>query len=107
MIICPECSTELENDIYVCTNCGNEIDLTQAQGKHFPWVLVYTTNTEYDAQMFKANLEGAGIPTQILSQLDSSRMFTIGELAIVKIYVLSPYATEAKEIIQEIEKNNI
>jgi len=94
-----------EDNANFCISCGYEFDEAGTQGKRYPWVLVFTTSTEYEAQMFKANLEGAGIPTQILSQVDSTRMFTIGELAIVKIYVLSPYVREAEEIIQAIEKN--
>jgi hypothetical protein len=56
--------------------------------------------------MFKANLESAEIPTQILSQIDSTRMLTVGNLAIVKIYVPLPYVNEALEIIHAIEEDN-
>lgn len=76
------------------------------ESERIPWVLVYTTNTLIDAEMFKANLEGADIPVQILSQVDTTRMFSIGELAIVKIFVQSPYYEQAKEIIEHIESNN-
>lgn len=69
----------------------------------YPWVLVYTTNTLLEAEMFKANLENAGIPTQILSQVDTSRMLTIGDLAIVKIFVPSPMLKEAEDLITAIE----
>ena len=69
----------------------------------YPWALAYTTNTILEAEMFKANLENAGIPTQILSQVDTSRMLTIGDLAIVKIFVPSPKLKEATELIAAIE----
>ncbi|MBI5325258.1 MAG: DUF2007 domain-containing protein [Ignavibacteriae bacterium] len=59
-----------------------------------------------DAEMFKANLESADIPVHILSQVDSTRQLTIGDLAIVKIYVPSIYETDAKAIIQQIESGN-
>ena len=55
--------------------------------------------------MLKGNLENAGIPVSILSQVDSTRMFTIGNLAIVKIFVPSPFYEEAAEIIKTIEKS--
>ncbi len=79
-------------------------DLPEAERS--PWVLVYTTNTLIDAEMFRANLESADIPVQVLSQVDSTRMFSVGELAIVKIFVQSPYYEQAKEIIEHIESSN-
>lgn len=69
------------------------------------WVLIYTTNTQLEAEMLKANLSGAGIPCEILSQVDTTRMLSVGELAIVKIFVPREHKEEAKEIIQDILKN--
>ncbi|MCX7736582.1 MAG: DUF2007 domain-containing protein [Candidatus Kapabacteria bacterium] len=80
-------------------------DFDLPEDERIPWVLVYTTNTLIDAEMFRANLEGADIPVQVLSQVDSTRMFSVGELAIVKIFVQSPYYEQAKEIINHIESN--
>lgn len=80
-------------------------DFDLPEDKRIPWVLVYTTSTLIDAEMFRANLEGANIPVQVLSQVDSTRMFSVGELAIVKIFVQSPYYEQAKEIINHIESN--
>jgi hypothetical protein len=81
-------------------------DYNLAESERIPWVLVYTTNTLIDAEMFRANLEGADIPVQVLCQVDSTRMFSVGELAIVKIFVQSPYFEQAKEIINHIESND-
>lgn len=73
----------------------------------YQWKLVYTTNTPIDAEHYKANLEGADIPVQILSQFDSSRMITVGGFAVVKIYVPNEYYSEAMAIIRDIESNDI
>ena len=70
------------------------------------WELVYTTNREIVAEMYKANLEGAGIPVSILSQVDSTRMLTVGNLAIVKIYVPKQFFNSAKEIIDAINSDS-
>lgn len=67
------------------------------------WLHVYTTNTEIDAELIKQNLEMNEIPTQILSQVDSTRQFTVGELAIVKIYVLREDFEKAHKIIKQID----
>ncbi|MCE5305475.1 DUF2007 domain-containing protein [bacterium] len=75
----------------------------------YDWEIVYTTNREIDAEIYKANLEGAGIPVNILSQVDTTRMLTMGDLAVVKIYVPIQFFNSAKEIIDAInsESDNI
>lgn len=70
------------------------------------WELVYTTNREIVAEMYKANLEGACIPVSILSQVDSTRMLTVGNLAIVKIYVPKQFLKTAKDIINAINSDS-
>lgn len=70
------------------------------------WELIYTTSLIYEAQMYKANIEGAGIPVEILSQQDTARMMTVGNLSIIKLYVPSEYYQDAIEILLEIEKNS-
>ncbi len=70
------------------------------------WVLIYETNTEINAEFIKQNLENNGIPTNILSQVDSTRQFTIGYLAIVKIYVLREDMYKASELINEIDSGH-
>lgn len=71
------------------------------------WVLVYETNTEISAEFIKQNLENNGIPTNILSQVDSTRQFTIGYLAIVKIFVLREDIEKAIELINEIDSGQL
>jgi hypothetical protein len=74
------------------------------KGKFENWKLVYTTNMNMDAEHYKANLEGADIPVQILSQFDSSRMLTVGDFAVVKIFVPEDYYEDALQIIEDINK---
>lgn len=106
-MICPYCSALIQNEgASICSECGNVIDTENVNHIKHSWVIVYTTNTLIDAEMFKANLESAGIPTQILSQIDSTRNFTLGGLAIVKIFVPEPYYDHALEIINEIDNNS-
>ncbi len=70
------------------------------------WKLVYTTSTDFEAHHIKANLQGAEIPCEILSQVDTTRMFNMGELAIVKLFVPEDKYDDALEIIEYIMKNN-
>lgn len=100
---CPVCGYSIETGIYpVCPNCGYELSIEQ---NNLPWVNVFTVSTEVEAEMFKANLQSAGIPVQILSQRDRSQVVTLGDLAVVKIFVPSALAPEAYKIIQYIENN--
>ncbi len=104
-IKCQICNSEIE-DTTTCPVCGAEIEHNNNEEEQYPWLLIYTTNTLMNAEMFKVNLESAGIPVQILSQFDSPHQLTVGNLAIVKIYVPSIYETDAREIIEQIESGN-
>jgi hypothetical protein len=64
------------------------------------WSLVYTTSDEIDALLIKGMLENVEIKAQILSQIDTTRQFTVGELAIAKIYVLESDFETAKGLIE-------
>lgn len=70
--------------------------------ENIKWELAYTCNTDIEAHHIKANLSGAGIACEILSQVDTTRMFTMGELAIVKLFVPADKLETAKEIIEAI-----
>ncbi len=79
-----------------------ESEANKSDLKNLRWILVYTTNTELEGRMICGNLEGAEIPAQMLSQVDSTRNFTVGGLAKVKIFVPEDYEKDAKEIIKAI-----
>lgn len=102
---CSICQSETE-DSRICPICGSELESSDNIKTSYPWVLAYTTNTLLDAEMYKANLESTEIPVQILSQVDTTRQLTIGDLAIVKIYVPSIYLSDALEIINAINTMN-
>jgi hypothetical protein len=102
-MICKLCNTEFDESFNsFCPACGKEIDMEDMNIDNLKWVMVYTTNTLLDAEMYKANLEGAEIPVEILSQVDSARMFTVGGLAVVKIFVPSLFYQTACKIIEAI-----
>lgn len=89
----------------ICPSCGRPHDEPIDERNGYPWVLVYTTEKIIDAEMYRAYLEGASIPVNILSQVDSAYSLSVGDLAVVKIYVLSPFAAEAREIIDSINRD--
>lgn len=68
--------------------------------KNRDWVLVYTTSDEIEALLIKGMLENVEIAAQVLSQIDTTRQFNVGRLAIAKIYVLKEDYETAKELIE-------
>lgn len=68
------------------------------------WVEVYSTSTDYEAYLIKGRLESEGIEARILSQVDTTRQFTLGNLAIVRIYVRNSDLATAKQIIDEVDR---
>lgn len=98
-ITCEICLNQFDEKS-ICPFCGSRIEITINENTE--WAVCYTTNDIIEATHIKGFLEGGGIPAQILSQIDSTRMFTIGELAIVKLMIPSPYLDEAKEAIFKI-----
>lgn len=103
-IQCTTCMNEIEMSS-ICPICDAEIEVTF--DKNRDWEVVYTTNNVIEAEMFAANIESAEIPVHVMSQIDSSRMFNVGDLAIVKIFVPYQFLIAATRIIKSIEDTEI
>lgn len=94
-LLCEECVVR-ENGKMFCTN-DEHVKMA------FNWAVAVHTNTEYEAQMIKANLEGAGIDAVVLSQGDRMFFTTMGDLAVTEVMVPRMQLEEAKKIIRAIE----
>jgi hypothetical protein len=109
-MICPNCESEYLDDVKKCVDCGTElIPLEQFEGNLIhpkDWVIVFTCSEPYEAEMLKANLEGAEIDSLILSQKDSSYNLP-GDFSIVKLLVKKTDADAALQIINDIKESNI
>ncbi len=98
MELCPDCTIPLLDDDEA-RRLDKAIDDLQSD-----WLHVYTTSTEIDARMMESFLTSAGIPTHVLLQIDTTRQFTMGGLAIAKIFVRNSDADDALAIIRDIER---
>ena len=64
------------------------------------WVIAYTTNKEFQAEIFKAALSDHGIQSQIINKMDRSYLF-FGE---IEIYVPDTHILKAKMLAKEFEQ---
>ncbi|HEX2868231.1 MAG TPA: DUF2007 domain-containing protein [Ignavibacteriales bacterium] len=108
MLICPNCESEYNEGITVCPVCDVELVDKDEFESHMvdpeDWETAYTCSENYEAEMLKANLEGAGIETLIVSKKD--RNFpTVGDLSFIKLMVRKEDLEEAQQIIQDINSN--
>jgi hypothetical protein len=107
-MICPKCEFEYLEGVTVCSDCGSDLIPIEEFEGHLvhpkDWVIVFTCGENYEAEMIKANLEGAKIDTLILSQKDSSYV-VMGDLSVVKVLVKKGDAAAALQIISDIDSS--
>jgi len=109
-MICPKCEYEYVKGIEVCADCGIPlIPIEEFEGhlvRPSDFKIVYTTDAQYEAEMFKTNLESADIETQILGQKDRN-LPGAGDLSIIKVLVRKKDVEDALAIIEDINSKNI
>ncbi len=109
-MICPKCEYEYVKGIEVCADCGMPLVPVEDFEKHLvgpsDFKIVYTTDAQYEAEMLKANLDGAGIETQILGQKDRN-LPGAGDLSIIKVLVRKKDVESALAIIEDINSKDI
>ncbi|MCK4746536.1 MAG: DUF2007 domain-containing protein [Bacteroidales bacterium] len=64
------------------------------------WIIAYTTNQEFQAEIFKEVLRDHGIEAQILNKMDSSYR-SFGD---IEVYVPDTHILKAKMLAKEFEQ---
>lgn len=100
LVKCEICNSIVEESS-VCPICLSKIEVITNEGTS--WEQVFITSDQFQAELLTANLNRADIPANILSQYDTTRPLTFGDLAIIKIMVPAPYYAEAMDIIKLID----
>lgn len=107
MPICPKCEYEYVEGVTYCPDCHAQL----LDDEHYKkpeewteenWILAYSTNMEYEAEMIRDNLLGAHIQATILSQKDRSFPGS-GDLSVVKLFVKKEDLAEAIIFIEKIK----
>ncbi|MCJ7554868.1 MAG: DUF2007 domain-containing protein [Ignavibacteriaceae bacterium] len=110
MPVCPNCKYEYVEGIKLCADCN--VELVDPSDLEKPvvlnekdWVVVYSTDQEYKAEMLKDNLESAGIEANILSQQDHN-FPAPGNFSVVKLLVKKEDADSAVAFIEDTNKES-
>ena len=102
MILCPNCLHAVPDDLDRCPFCSEELEtagLGEPIDDAIEWTIVRTVSTEIEARLVAGRLIANNIPAFVLSQVDSTRGFTVGALAVAKVFVPESLAREAKAIL--------
>lgn len=65
------------------------------------WIAVFSSGTDFEADLVRDRLDDAGIPAVVLTQRDHAFNLTIGDLAPVHVMVQPENAEEARAVVAE------
>ena len=110
MPVCPKCEYEYVDGVTFCPDCGtallkDEEYIKPEEWSEENWEIIYTTSQEFEAQMIKNNLEGAGIKTVVLSQKDRNYPAP-GDFSVIKLLVRKEDVQDALTFIQKVKSEN-
>lgn len=91
--LCDECRLEETPSLL----CAEHAEMTVIQG----WAQVYTTTSEFEAQLLRDNLVAEGVDARIYSQKDRIFSVDLGELSIVRLLVPAWAYDRASEVIRD------
>lgn len=103
MIVCNACFHAVPPGLTSCVECGADVESEpEESGEVEPrWVIVRTFSAEYQARFVAGRLIANGVPACVLSQVDSTRGFTVGALAVAKVFVPEAHVAEAELVLAE------
>ncbi len=111
MPVCPNCEYEYVAGITFCPDCGvallaDEDYIKPEEWSEKNWEIVYTSSQDFEVEMIKNNLDGAGIKAVILSQKDRNYPAP-GDFSVVKLLVRKEDMQDAVAFIQKVKSENI
>jgi hypothetical protein len=111
MPVCPNCEYEYVEGITFCPDCGSALladndYIKPEEWSEENWEIVYTSSQDFEVEMIKNNLEGAGIKAVVLSQKDRNYPAP-GDFSVVKLLVRKEDVQDAVAFIQKVKNENI
>lgn len=70
------------------------------------WVCVMERGTEYEIELARGYLSSLQIPSNILSKRDSAYSLTVGEMALVYLYVPKEYEKVARKALEDFNRTD-
>ncbi len=64
------------------------------------WIVIFTSGTDYEADLVRDRLDDAGIPAVVLTQRDHAFNLTLGDLAQVRVLVPPAHAEAATALLE-------
>ena len=111
MPICPNCEYEYVKGVTFCPDCGvalleDDKYVKPEEWSEKNWEIVYTSSQDFEVEMIKNNLEGAGIKAVVLSQ--KYRNYPApGDFSVVKLLVRKEDVQDAVAFIQRVKNENL
>ncbi|MBC8144718.1 MAG: hypothetical protein H7X80_03975 [bacterium] len=105
MIVCSNCHHAVPTGLTSCVSCGADVDpdddsTVDNDAEVAPkWSIIRTFSTEIEARIVAGRLIAHGVPACVLSQVDTTRNFTVGALALAKVFVPDAMRPEAEDIL--------
>jgi hypothetical protein len=101
MIVCSECLHAVPPGLTSCVICGSDVEPEPEENAELEprWSIVRTFSTEYQARLAAGRLIAHGVPACVLSQVDSTRNFTVGALAVAKVFVPEALVDDAEAVL--------
>lgn len=101
MILCTTCLHTVPEEFDRCPFCSEELTPERIEeiDERIEWRIARTVSTELEARLIAGRLQANGIPAFVLSQVDTTRNFTVGALAVAKVFVPEALLSEADAIL--------
>lgn len=111
MPVCPNCEYEYVEGITFCPDCGSALladndYIKPEEWSEENWEIVYISSQDFEVEMIKNNLEGAGIKAVVLSQKDRNYPAP-GDFSVVKLLVRKEDVQDTVAFIQKVKNENI
>lgn len=66
------------------------------------WVVIYTSGTDYEADIVRDRLDDAGVDAIVLTQRDHAFNLNVGDLAAVNVLVPPPQVEKARAVLDSV-----